>query len=324
MAADRPTLGHGDLGSEVVLLQMCLDVRPLDGDFGSITEEAVRVFQRNHHLDIDGVVGDQTWKVLDDEHDLPLYPPELLPMLDERTLNKIQEIAARSEIATYHWKDRGAAPTGYTKGMAVAWSTLYRKWQARDFVGRQCAEANTHNPDYDALTWYDDIFRGKGMSNDHDGVDTLRHLFVLLFGLGMRESSGKHCEGRDMSASNVSAETCEAGLFQTSWNISGVTTDMLKLLDEYSQKDDPPQCGLEIFSEHVTCSSSSWSNYGSGTGADYQALAKKCPQFAVEMTALGLRLLRQHWGPINRKEVEVRPEADDMLREVQDVLTLVV
>ena len=43
------------------------------------------------------------------------------------------------------------------------------------------------------------------------GAVTLRHLFALILGLGMRESSGRYCEGRDMSASNVSAETAECG-----------------------------------------------------------------------------------------------------------------
>jgi hypothetical protein len=56
--------------------------------------------------------------------------------------------------------------------------------------------------------------RELGMDNSADGVDTLRHLFALQLGLGMRESSGQYCCGRDMSADNVSAETCEAGLFQ--------------------------------------------------------------------------------------------------------------
>jgi hypothetical protein len=38
------------------------------------------------------------------------------------------------------------------------------------------------------------------------------------------------------------------------------------------------------------------------------------------VTALGLRSLRQHWGPINRKEAELRPEADDMLWQVQELV----
>ena len=33
----------------------------------------------------------------------------------------------------------------------------------------------------------------------------------------MRESSGKHCEGRDMSENNQTGETAEAGLFQVSF-----------------------------------------------------------------------------------------------------------
>jgi len=56
------------------------------------------------------------------------------------------------------------------------------------------------------------------MDNSRGGVDVLRHLFVLLTGLGMRESSGHYGEGRDASATNTSAYTAEAGLFQVSYN----------------------------------------------------------------------------------------------------------
>jgi len=41
-------------------------------------------------------------------------------------------------------------------------------------------------------------------------------------GLGMRESSGRYCEGRDRNANNVTSDTAEAGLFQMSWDIHGV------------------------------------------------------------------------------------------------------
>ena len=37
-------------------------------------------------------------------------------------------------------------------------------------------------------------------------------------GLGMRESSGQYCCGRDTSEDNTTADTAEAGLFQMSWN----------------------------------------------------------------------------------------------------------
>jgi hypothetical protein len=40
----------------------------------------------------------------------------------------------------------------------------------------------------------------------------------------------------------------------------------------------------------------------------------------VEVAAVGLRNLRQHWGPINRKEAELRKEADEMFIRVQEIL----
>jgi hypothetical protein len=51
------------------------------------------------------------------------------------------------------------------------------------------------------------------MANDRDGPETLRPLFALMLGHGMRESSGRYCEGRDRSAENVASDTAEAGLF---------------------------------------------------------------------------------------------------------------
>ena len=38
----------------------------------------------------------------------------------------------------------------------------------------------------------------------------------------------------------------------------------------------------------------------------------------METCAIVLRNLRQHYGPINRKEAELRSEADTMLREVEE------
>jgi hypothetical protein len=91
---------------------------------------------------------------------------------------------------------------------------------------------------------------------------------------------------------------------------------MQKLMDDYDTY--PEQCHLNIFSKGVECSSGNWKCYGSGDGYEFQEMAKKCPQFAVEIAAVGLRNLRKHWGPINRHEVELRPEADEMFLKVQE------
>ena len=317
--SSRPTIRRGDTGQHVVTVQTCLRVLPIDGDFGPATEAAVIDYQRREHIDADGVVGPTTWAHLEEDFNLPPYPPPLPPPLDEHTIELITRIADRSAIASYDWDDRGEPPAGYTQGMAVAFAYVVTKYHAGDTAALEMAKADTGNEDKDALAWYRDVFDDLGMNNDSAGLDTLRHLFVLQMGLGMRESSGRHCEGRDMSADNVSSDTAEAGLFQMSWNASSSSDEMGKLMDQYSQH--PPQCALDIFRQGVSCSESEWSCYGSGDGYEYQELAKACPQFAVETTAIGLRNLRQHWGPINRYEVEVMPEADRMLRAVQGLMT---
>src|SRR5262249_50877642 len=146
---------------------------------------------------------------------------------------------------------------------------------------------------------------------------TLRHLFVLLIGLGMRESSGRYCEGRDRSASNTTAETAEAGLFQTSFNARSASPLMQPLFVKYSTN---PTGFVEIFKEGVHCRPSDLENFGSGDGEEFQRLSKACPAFAAEFAALGLRNIRKHWGPINTKAAEIRSEGDAMLKRVQDLV----
>jgi hypothetical protein len=222
-------------------------------------------------------------------------------------------------IADYNWKDRGIAPAGYTQGMAVAFANVVQKYLDGDSSAREMAKADTGNDDVDVLAWYDDVFDDFDMDNSKPGLDTLRHLFALQLGLGMRESSGQHCCGRDQSADNTDAMTCEAGLFQMSWNMESCSPEMQKLMDAY--QNCPPECALDIFKQGVSCSADDWECYGSGDGYEYQQLAKACPTFAVETCAVGLRNRRQHWGPINRKEAELRLEADVMLKQVQDLVT---
>lgn len=316
----RPVIAVGSWGPDVKIVQTALRVMPLDGDFGSITDEAVRKFQRHHKLDDDGVVGAATWDALEQHHHLPPYPPLILPPLTVSQRSTIYDIVKESEAPGYNWKDRGQSPPGYVNGMAFGFVTVVRKHLLHYSAVIDMAEANTWEADYDALAWYADIFANRQMDNSLPGLETLRHLWTLLYGLGMRESSGKYCEGRDMSATNTSADTAEAGLFQMSWNARSCNPQMERLFDEYRQENSLGQGEQNIFKEGVTCSASSWECYGDGPGADYQRLAKMQPQFAAETAAIGLRNLRQHWGPINRKEAEVRPEINDMLLAIQEYI----
>lgn len=64
-AKDRPTLRRGAQGKLVKIIQKAVGVKD-DGDFGGITEAAVRRFQRREGLVPDGIVGPKTWAALDD------------------------------------------------------------------------------------------------------------------------------------------------------------------------------------------------------------------------------------------------------------------
>jgi hypothetical protein len=228
-------------------------------------------------------------------------------------IHQIIDVAANSEIAGYNWKDRGPAPKGYITGMAVAYARVYCKWKSGDGFALEMAKANTGNESKDCLAWYHQEFLAMGMDNNADSSDTLRHLFVLMTGLGMRESSGRYCEGRDMAASNTTAETAEAGLFQTSYNARHAHPLLPDLFTKYANSTDL----LDIFKVGVRCTAANLENYGRGRGREFQRLTKACPAFAVEFAAIGLRNVRTHWGPINRREAELRKDCDLMLKEVQ-------
>jgi len=312
----RPTIAYGSTGSLVEEVQTCLAL-DVDGDFGQQTERAVMAFQTEQGLESDGVVGPVTWATLESIYELPPYPPPLPPPMPEELEQQISAIAIASPVADYPWRDRGVAPPGYIQGMAVAYATVVLKWLSGDSGPTEMARAASDDAETDALAWYADVFDDYDMDNSRDGLDTLRHLFVLLLGLGMRESSGQHCCGRDMSADNVEPDTCEAGLFQMSWNMRSASDQMQILFDQFDQAS-LAQGYIRIFERGVICSGSDWQCYGKGTsGYRYQQLAKDKPQFAVETAAIGLRNRRQHWGPINRFEAEVLPEADELFAEVQ-------
>lgn len=318
---DRPTICNGDYGSLVLLVQECL-VCALDSMFGPETEKAVKAFQDAHDLVSDGVVGPATWDKLAKVYDLPLYPARMLPPLPPDVISEIEVAATESAAADRFWDDRGVAPAGYTRGMALAYATCVRKFLRGDMTAHEIARAETGDTDHDALALYRKEFQKLGINNRTAGRSVLRSVFVFLLGLGMRETSGQHCCGRDQSAENVQAETCEAGLFQTSWNYHVCATDAEMLLDEYvhALTGREPQCLLKTFEKGVCCGADDWENYGSGTGADFQELSKICPAFAVESAAVGIRNLRKHWGPIGRMEVEITPEAEALFLEVDEIL----
>lgn len=240
----------------------------------------------------------------------------------------IQEIAGKSQCAARFWKNRGHAPKTYIQGVALVFARAVCHPE-REGVGVVSAAANAASNANDALVAYQREFANAGMKNDAAGVDTLRHAYTLLIGLGMMESSGKYCEGRDVSECFATAETAEAGLFQTSFGAHVHSPALGALFDAY-KKDSSP-CLLDAFKDSITCRIVSSQNRkcpqensdvkGTGDGADWQRLTKICPAFSTEYGAVVLRRnggARGEFGPIRVHQAELRPECDEMLHSVQD------
>jgi len=68
---ETPLLKRGATGAVVIALQQSLktfgipttDPGPVDGDFGPLTEGAVKGYQQDRGILVDGIVGDMTWWV---------------------------------------------------------------------------------------------------------------------------------------------------------------------------------------------------------------------------------------------------------------------
>lgn len=66
---DETTVRRGSKNASVINLQTRLRMLgyfsgKIDGDFGSLTDGAVRAFQADQGLDVDGIVGNRTWEAL--------------------------------------------------------------------------------------------------------------------------------------------------------------------------------------------------------------------------------------------------------------------
>ena len=89
----RPTIRRGNKGADVIECQTMLtrlgyDIGKsgIDGDFGRATEAAVKSFQSDHKLVVDGVVGPMTWDALD----------KAVAQIDEKPSEKMYSVIIRN------------------------------------------------------------------------------------------------------------------------------------------------------------------------------------------------------------------------------------
>lgn len=306
-STDRPEIAEGATGAAVTELQTLLGGIDVDGEFGPNTDAAVRAFQAAHGLEIDGVVGKDTWGTLLAN---PGAPQGGTATLSGGVIDQISAAVMASPIRSYTWGNRGASPLGYLKGVCRVFADVLLRLRAGESSALLMASPiGSHAKD--ALAFY-------GVTASRP-VDVLIQLFALLIGLGERESSGQWWQGRDESAKNTQAERAEAGAWQQSSNSMVASPELRKLFVACSA---PGFDGLQsVFREGAgTPDAASQITWGEGEGAAYQQLCKAKPAFACMEAAAGLRVLYDHWGPIINKAAEIRPEAISLLQQVEAIV----
>lgn len=128
------TLKKGSKGDDVIALQHLLNVEgyklTIDGDFGAKTETAVKMYQKAHGLEDDGIVGQKTWTALGVKSNTPtntnskcvdpsvVYAP--LTCCITRTPNRTIKYLA------IHYTAGASSASGRAKGMKSSWEKSKR------------------------------------------------------------------------------------------------------------------------------------------------------------------------------------------------------
>lgn len=304
-----------DRGNHVELLQKKLldlgfNTNGLDGIFGNGTKTALKNLQRSIGLPETGIIDNTTLSNLNFE---------VKTEHDSNHEIAISDIVDKKDITNTNWRNRGKAVWGYYHGMALMYAALYKRLKNGDPIAKEMAKKLSPDIDRDALKRFDDVFANNGMDNHNGEEERLRHLFVLMVGLGVMESNGKHCAGRDISMNFDHGDDTEAGLFQTSYNVRSVAKDKLSQVFEKYRTSKPSgflQYFKKGFEYYYTM------NYGSGDAKEFQKLSKECPAFSVEFTAIALRNVSNHWAPVKHNKdttrgLQISIECNELLRQVQ-------
>ena len=128
------TLKKGSKGDDVIALQHLLNVEgyklTIDGDFGAKTETAVKMYQKAHGLEDDGIVGNKTWAALGVKSNAPtstnskcvdpsvVYAP--LTCCITKTPNRTIKYLA------IHYTAGASSASGRAKGMKSSWEKSKR------------------------------------------------------------------------------------------------------------------------------------------------------------------------------------------------------
>lgn len=129
------TLRKGSRGQDVRILQKKLALAQ-DGIFGPVTEEAVKEFQRERKLTVDGIVGLKTWAALGLNH----YRRTITKIILHCTATPEGRDYTVEQIRQWHLK-RGFSDIGYH--YVVYRDGSIHKGRPVETVGAHCTGQNT-------------------------------------------------------------------------------------------------------------------------------------------------------------------------------------
>lgn len=152
------TLKKGDKCDEVARLQSLLNKNGYslveDGDFGSKTEEAVKAFQKQHNLEVDGIVGNKTWVALGVKETTNSTNSKCVdPSVIYEPLNCCLSKAPNRTIRylAYHFTAGSSSAPGRAKSMKNSWEKSHRASADFGIDDRDIVQFNIDPKNY--YTW---------------------------------------------------------------------------------------------------------------------------------------------------------------------------
>lgn len=261
------------------------------------------------------------------------------PALRNALVLEICRAVENSPLASHEWKslsrhsplkygpDLEPPHIGYIKGMCLSFARSYGRLLVGEQVAKDMAAPVRGGNRADALWVYRRAISRLAPSQDNSAVTNLRHLYTAMIGYGSLESSGQYCTGRDLkNDESGTAETAESGILQTSYNtVEGTGHEPIRrgiaaLTAQYAAH--PEKGFLWVFQERSGCP---WGKvakrfYGAGAGRQFQELSRFSPAFSAETSAVSLRYNATDYVTSDYDKVEVLPECDNLLLQVQHLV----
>lgn len=171
---------------QMKLTELSYSLGNIDGSFGNLTKKAVSEFQSSKNLTDNGILNTETLNLID---------IEVERKLSSNPFFAIPSIVDKTKISKIRWENgnRGQAPYGYYYGFGLLFATLYERLKKGEKIAKELSKTFGISIDKDALLRFKNILKDNCANNLTTETDRLRGLIVLMFGLGLMESSGRYC-----------------------------------------------------------------------------------------------------------------------------------